>query len=161
MEYADDLLRLARVTALHNGDSQAAQRRSVSTAYYALFHLLVSAATMNWARTELRPELGRLFQHARMKDASNKIHAEIHQQLNSKDLPAGERATLAILGKVATTFVEIQQKREEADYNTARTWTLTEVLGHVDEVEAAFRSWRTISHEARSQGFLLSLLGRR
>ena len=49
---------------------QAGLRRAVSTAYYSLFHLLISEATSNWSRAEQRPALGRIFEHGKMKNAS-------------------------------------------------------------------------------------------
>jgi hypothetical protein len=45
MPYAEDLL----------------ERRAVSTAYYALFHLLIHDATRNWKRAAQRPLLARGF----------------------------------------------------------------------------------------------------
>ena len=58
-----DLLELARDLAdLHpESPPQPSLRRAVSTAYYALFHLLISEAPANWARPELRAILGPLF----------------------------------------------------------------------------------------------------
>ena len=72
MAYPDDLLDVARqLTALHTENPhQASLRRAVSTAYYVLFHLLVSEATANWARPDLRPALGRCFDHGPMRTAS-------------------------------------------------------------------------------------------
>jgi hypothetical protein len=46
MAYHDDLLRLARDLANKPDPTQAEFRRSVSTAYYALFHLLVGETTL-------------------------------------------------------------------------------------------------------------------
>jgi uncharacterized protein (UPF0332 family) len=63
MAYHDDLLRLASDLALKQGATQAELRRAVSTAYYALFHLLVSEATLNWKRDSSRNALGRMFDH--------------------------------------------------------------------------------------------------
>jgi hypothetical protein len=56
MVYADELLELAQdIANLHPQQShQSSLRRAVSTAYYALFHLLISEATVNWGRPELR-----------------------------------------------------------------------------------------------------------
>ena len=161
MSYPDDLLRLARSIVSHDAGSQAALRRSLSTSYYGLFHLLISEAAFNWKREELRPELGRLFQHGKMKDASNRQQAEIRQLLKGPDMLPGDRATLELLEIVAASFVEIQQKREEADYNTATIWTESQVLGHINEVERAFAAWREIRGEPPAQAYLLSLLGRR
>ena len=61
MDFAQELLELAKGLAdLHPEKAhQASLRRAVSTAYYAIFHLLISEATSNWARPELRNQLGR------------------------------------------------------------------------------------------------------
>lgn len=74
MAFADDLLEQAHHLARREKKKpkQASLRRAVSTAYYALFHLLVAAAVANWKNIEQRPDLARAFEHGRMKDASNK-----------------------------------------------------------------------------------------
>src|ERR1035438_8098301 len=41
-----------------------------STAYYALFHLLIREATGNWKRDVQRARLARTFEHGRMRKAS-------------------------------------------------------------------------------------------
>jgi len=51
---------------------QASLRRAVSTAYYALFHLLVHEATLNWRRFEQGALLARFFEHGKMKSACQK-----------------------------------------------------------------------------------------
>ena len=58
MAYANDLLELAQHLAKLDSENprQACLRRAVSTAYYALFHLLIAEATSNWRHTELRSE---------------------------------------------------------------------------------------------------------
>ncbi len=50
MALAQDLLEQAQHLAVYEGSnpSQAALRRSISTAYYALFHLLVEDAAQRW-----------------------------------------------------------------------------------------------------------------
>jgi uncharacterized protein (UPF0332 family) len=61
MAYHDDLLRQA-LQLIHQeprNPKQASLRRAVSTAYYALFHLLISEAVANWKRVNLRAALGR------------------------------------------------------------------------------------------------------
>jgi hypothetical protein len=56
MSRADDLLRLAEeLSNLHAPHHrQVDLSRAVSTAYYALFHLLVSEAAANWDQEPLR-----------------------------------------------------------------------------------------------------------
>jgi hypothetical protein len=79
MAYANELLELAQELANLHPDHphQPSLRRAVSTAYYALFHLLISEATANWQRPELRAILGRVFDHGPMKQAADKEVAEL------------------------------------------------------------------------------------
>src|SRR5580658_11266364 len=73
MAFAEDLLKQAFL--LLNKESknptQASLRRSVSTAYYALFHLLIQEASANWSRADTRDYLARAFEHRTMKQASS------------------------------------------------------------------------------------------
>lgn len=107
MAFPDDLLELAQELAnLHpESPNQASLRRAVSTAYYALFHLLISETTANWARPELRARLGRCFDHGPMKTASEAQVAQSNSDLNDNP-PEGEEKTAAIhLRTVANAFI--------------------------------------------------------
>lgn len=91
MAYHDDLLTLAR-ELVNKGPSatQADLRRAVSTAYYAIFHLLVSEATLNWSRDSSRNALGRMFDHGLMKRVSERV-------ADRRQTPfAGEHQRLAV-----------------------------------------------------------------
>ena len=59
MAYHDELLQQARelVHKNPNNPTQADLRRSVSSAYYALFHLLIFEACLNWSNDISRPGL--------------------------------------------------------------------------------------------------------
>jgi hypothetical protein len=74
MAFAEDLLK--RAFLLLNKEpktpTQASLRRSVSTAYYALFHLLIQDASVNWSRLDTRDYLARAFEHKTMKEASTR-----------------------------------------------------------------------------------------
>jgi hypothetical protein len=74
MPYAEELLELAQdIANLHPEQAhQSSLRRAVSTAYYALFYLLISEATTNWSRPELRATLARVFDHGPMKQAADR-----------------------------------------------------------------------------------------
>src|ERR1700680_2065510 len=65
MAYHDDLLgqALHLVHKERRNPKQASLCRAVSTAYYALFHLLINEAVSNWSRVNLRAALGRAFDH--------------------------------------------------------------------------------------------------
>lgn len=104
MAYHDDLLAQALELVHSAQPSQATLRRAVSTAYYAVFHLLIAEATANWSQAGLRTTLGRAFDHGVMKTASNRI-------LNAREYPfAGEDPGLvANLRLVALTFVQLHE----------------------------------------------------
>ena len=162
MLYADELLELARQLANLEpaGAGQASLRRAVSTAYYALFHLLISEATLNWARPELRSDLGRVFEHGKMKSASSERRAALSLVL--KNDPHGrDSAVTRHLHIVTNTFVVVQAERNDADYNAGRQWTHTEVVRQIDVVATAFESWKAIREEPAAQAYLVSLLGKR
>lgn len=136
---------------------QASLRRAISTAYYALFHLLISEAIMNWKRPHERYAFARMFEHAYMKAAcTNKRDA-----LNSyfKTIPsAGAELTVAQnLHLVAKTFVVMHQQREDADYDYSTHWTRTDVVPKVASVAAAFKAWKAIRNENVAQDFLFTL----
>jgi uncharacterized protein (UPF0332 family) len=56
---AEDLLALAQSALVDEDSNEAALRRATSTAYYALFHLLIRDATAD------RPLFGRVFEHGK------------------------------------------------------------------------------------------------
>jgi hypothetical protein len=163
MDYADDLLALsAHLATLEPADpGQAYLRRSVSTAYYALFHLLISEATLNWGRSELRSELGRVFEHGKMKSASTEKRAKLDAQFKKNPAPSPELTVFKHLHTVADTFIQAQQRREEADYDTGKEWTQTDVLKLIAAVADAFDSWKAIREEPVAQAYLVALLGKR
>src|SRR5450759_6029606 len=68
MAFADDLLKDAYHLAARGGKNprQSSLRRAVSSAYYALFHLLIADFVLNWKRLDQRVRLGRMFDHRTM-----------------------------------------------------------------------------------------------
>lgn len=161
MPFPDDLIEQAKHLAIRDRrkQKQANLRRAVSASYYALFHLLISEATLNWKRPEQRASLARMFEHGKMKSASERQRAVCNHFLNS-DPPAGPSLDRARhLHRVADTFFRAQQQRHTADYDNSARWTRTEVTSQIKEVEKAFASWRAIRDEPDAQAFLISLLG--
>ncbi len=155
MAYHDDLLQQA-IDLVHKNPAdptQADLRRSVSAAYYSLFHFLISEAVNNWSRHDLRTILGRAFDHAPMKAASNRV-------LNTETFPfAGEDpVVVSQLRFVAKTFVQLQDKRHVADYDNTTFWTRIEALDQVKSTEKAFVAWTSIRNEPIAQAYLVSFL---
>jgi uncharacterized protein (UPF0332 family) len=154
MPYHDELLDQAIDLAHKNQTvpTQADLRRSVSAAYYALFHLLISETVANWNRLNSRNALGRMFQHTAMAKASARIS-------DSKVFPfiGEDQFVVQKLKKVAQAFVQLHDKRELADYDNATFWTRTEVLFEVKTAVESFSTWNTIRNENIAQEYLVSL----
>jgi uncharacterized protein (UPF0332 family) len=132
---------------------QASLRRAVSTAYYALFHLLISEAVANWNRVNLRTALGRAFDHGIMKAASNRI-----QHTQQFPFTGEDPRVVADLKAVAKTFAQLQEKRHIADYDNTTFWTRTEALAQLKAAEQAFSAWKPIRNEQIAQAYLVSLV---
>lgn len=155
MAYHDELLQQANelVHKNPNHPTQADLRRSVSSAYYALFHLLIFEACLNWSNDISRPGLARMFDHGLMKKVSKRVTDA------GKMAYAGEDPV--IVGKLrsfAGLFVQLQEQRHEADYNIKDTWTLTQSLRETLAANRAFVTWQEIRTEKISQDYLVSLL---
>ena len=62
------------------------------------------------------------------------------------------------LARVAAAFVDLQQARHEADYDTTRRFTRQDVIDFVDRAEQAFRDWHTVRKSIQADVFLAGLL---
>jgi uncharacterized protein (UPF0332 family) len=129
-------------------ETQATLRRSVSTAYYALFHLIIETACENWPESQ-RSRVARQFEHKRMKDVSAAI---------ADRRPAVPSPAQAGLIVVANTFVQLQQNRHTADYILSAELTSEEVALDILLVEDAFKIWSDIKGEQVVHDYLFSLL---
>ncbi len=163
MPYPHDLLEQAKHLANREKrrPRQASLRRAVSTAYYALFHLLVNEATLNWKRVDQRSLLARFFEHGKMKSASDKQRADCNRYFDSNPAPSpgGEIIYMRHLHHVADAFLQAQRQRHTADYDNSATWTRTDAMTLIDLVASAFQSWHTIRDAPAAQAYLISLLG--
>src|ERR1700682_5193702 len=98
MAFADDLLKQAYHLANKEkkNPKQASLRRAVSTAYYALFHLLIDEAVGNWSVARQRGVLARTFDHGKMKSVCEALVTSFYK---GGSPPAGVQ-----LKNVARTF---------------------------------------------------------
>ena len=152
MAYPDDLLRLARIVVGMEPSSQANRRRAVSTAYYAVFHLLISEATANWANVDARSALGRAFDHGTMKAASDRIaRSELFPYIGE------DPQIVASLRRVGLTFFRLQERRHFADYNFAKDLDRIVAVNQVAWAEEVFALWPSISRAQITQDYLVSL----
>src|ERR1017187_7287717 len=132
------------------GAVEADLRRGISTAYYALFHLLIKEALANFVSDPLfRTKVGRAFQHGPMRSVCDKYNPDKPDKVTgqyvtqeSRDFPS--QVIAPDVRDIAATFVDVYEAREKADYDDATTIQHTEALATVQQVEHAFRSWLTV-----------------
>lgn len=140
--------------------SSADVRRAVSTAYYALFHLLVREAVDLLSADvseELRRQVRRTLEHTRMaavcrafcgKGTPPKLLSDL---LKPTPAPAGLRT-------VAASFVDLQDKRHAADYDTGPPMTALEAEGSVRQAREAFEAWGAVRSDPSAVTFLAALM---
>ena len=155
MAYHDELLQQAKelVHKHPNNPTQADLRRSVSSAYYCLFHLLIFEASLNWSNEISRPGSARMFDHVVMKRVSRKV-----TDANKMPYAGEDPAIVDRLRAFAGLFIQLQEQRHEADYNIKDAWTFTQALKEVLAANQAVITWQEIRTEKISQDFLVSLL---
>jgi len=157
-----DLLRQARLLATKEPRKplQASLRRAVSAAYYALFHLLIDEAVGRMvagsSHRSLRDCLRRGFAHENMNRvaqmfAAHNVSPKLSPGLDGHPLPPK-------LINVAEAFVDLQQARHDADYNTAQRFSRQDVLDLVDQADQAFADWRDVRNTLPADTFLVGLL---
>lgn len=156
MGLAQDLLQQAEHLATWEGPnpSQASLRRAVSTAYYALFHLLIEQASLRWqGSSEAKTGLERGFVHGLMKNVSLQFGKATWQ-----DWHGGQQAVPQALQNVAQAFVYLQDERQTADYNNHERWSPAEVQQALHTARSAFQDWDSIRNDPMAGNYLLAML---
>ena len=163
MNLHGDLLALARdlaARAAGGPPAQAALRRAVSTAYYALFHMLANEATERMFgagsdRAGLRACLARGFAHRTMK---NTARAFMSGAAPPKLAPGMDGlAPQPELVRVAKALLTLQHFREVADYDVAHAFAHDHVFALVERTEAAFEDWAAVRGSVQADVFLAGL----
>jgi len=133
---------------------QACLRRSVSTAYYSLFHLLVQEAAQSWnGSAEVQIGLERAFEHKRMRDVSKAIWTGPWKGWSTPSPPVPPE-----LQDVARAFTTLQDARHQADYDNAKVWTPADAGEFVALTRSAIEGWQKIRNDPAANEYLLSLL---
>lgn len=128
---------------------QALMRRSISTAYYAAFHLFIEDFVEHWEFPDQRARLGRMFGHSKMCTGFT--------PKDKKSPTPAERA----LQDVITAFSQLQKDRERADYDSGWRPVETDVRNAIRLAEDVFAKWRKIKDEDIARYHLLSMFGAR
>jgi len=155
---ADHLLDLAREEAgsqAIGAPRQAVLRRSVSTAYYALFHELLSTVATSFVpanQWKSRVLFYRALDHGRTRDRC--------KRLGKDPLPDEERAFFEIqsfprdIRFFANEFVRLQELRHQSDYDPDTRLARQEVQDAIDGAEQAIGTLRAAGNDI----FLLPFL---
>lgn len=155
----DDLLRRAEQLLLHakTGPRQTNLRGAVSSAYYAVFHLLgYEASRLVTTDRLLRPAVARTLKHNEMKEVSHQFRA---QQLPAKYHAVTQTLRVPTeLRQVAGYFLTLQEARHHADYRLHVPLTRLEAEGHVQDSHNAFERWASVRGDEMTKVFLVSLL---
>jgi hypothetical protein len=138
--------------------NQANLRRAVSTAYYALFHLLVRSTVLNWKEPVHQARLARIFEHERMKKVSGATIKSIGAEIGPGDSHSIDVLSRTELTKVAQSFIILQQARHNADYDLEKPLDPKDALGRVDLASSAFVSWEMTRNSESAKEYLFSLL---
>jgi hypothetical protein len=160
------LLDLAnRLVGTAPGAPEADLRRGISTAYYALFHLLIKETMSNFVSdVTFRTKVGRAFQHGAMRSVCDKYNPKPDKKTGEFIAQEGNGFPSQVIAPdvrmIAATFVALHEARETADYDDATTVQHTEALAAVQQVEQAFRAWLTVQTEPSAVTFLQELLCR-
>jgi len=156
MGLAQDLLNQADRPATYEGGNprQASLRRAVSTAYYALFHLLIEEAALLWqGSAESRTGIERGFQHGPMKNISRQF-----RKPSWEDWHGNQQPLPPALRQVASAFVYLQEERHAADYDNHEQWSATDVKATLNITRSAFQNWQSIRTDPMAGNYLLAML---
>lgn len=142
---------------------QASLRRAVSAAYYALFHLLLQDTASDIAPITppgLRHLVARALSHNEMKNVCKgfvggntayvkSIAPGAKKPFQSSEIPPSTQRVLNFplendLISVLIAFVELQEARHDADYNTATALNRPDVLLKIQLAHNAFQDWARI-----------------
>lgn len=140
---------------------QANLRRSISTAYYSLFSLLVDEAAVIMVgggpkQKLLRGYVIRAFGHRSISDVCRSF-AQKNPGQKIREVLAG-REISDDLAHVADTFCGLQNERNEADYNFVRSYAKEQVAIIIDDTKVAYQKWQNIKDDEATKIFLVALL---
>ena len=170
MTFPRDLLNQAALLANKEParPKQASLRRAVSTAYYALFHLIIEDSANTLAPSSpagLRRVIERAFQHGQMKTACKKfLEADIARQKGHQTaLPAGVESIITFplnpdLTNVLIAFVDLQEARHKADYDLSDQWNRLDVLDKILMARQAFAAWSNVRRTPNAAVLMSALL---
>ena len=132
--------------------SQADMRRAISTAYYAVFHTL---ATSNAQLIAGQPQ----------SNMSSYAWERVYRRLDHGRAQNNLRAALNLLSQTgenfARAFIDLQEQRQEADYNPNALITRSDTVNIIARAQAAIREFAELTQEEKRLLAAQSMFDRR
>ena len=132
--------------------SQADMRRAISTAYYAVFHTL---AASNAELVAGQPQ----------SNMSSYAWERVYRRLDHGRAQNNLRAAIDRLSQTgqsfARTFIDLQDQRQEADYNPNASITRSSTLNIIARCETAVRDFAQLPQDERRLITAQSMFDRR
>jgi uncharacterized protein (UPF0332 family) len=154
----DEAKTLAKLEASRGRPRQASLRRAVSTAYYAVFHLFASEAALQACSPTprgLHERVQRALTHETMRQAT--------AAFSGGKLPSHVETLICTplegeVVEISRIFVQLQEFRHKADYDTSERFNKQMVQNLVKDAETLFDLWRQIREIDNAHVFLSSLV---
>ena len=155
-----DLLEQARHLVRRDAKrpKQVNLRRAVSSAYYALFHLLVADGAKGVRPAAVRDHVRRLYEHGAMKSVCKAWAVGMPTNLPASTGTMVSAPIEPQLTDVASAFVRLQNARHAADYDLTRTFNRLYSISLLGSAEQAFRDWAAVRTTPNAGVFLAALL---
>ena len=101
-----------------------------------------------------------MFDHGKMGNASEKNAKELEKHFMTNPPDGPELIMTRRLHTVAKVFLQVQQMRNEAGYDSTSEWTRMGVLAQIEAVTEAFKSWSPVREKLGAQAHLSSFLSK-
>ena len=159
-----ELLDVARALASGSMPGDAALRRAISTAYYAVFHATLKMAAERFVGSANRDTAGyailyRGFSHSRMKEICSAIDKPVlgrrHQDLLRRTHVSADAR------EFARAFVDLQELRHGADYDPNAIVRRSDALDACDKAELAIQALGRVGGAEMSDILALLLIDAR
>ena len=147
-----ELLDTARLLLVDGASNAASLRRAVSTAYYAVFHTVLRSAADELVGASARESgaystLYRAFAHRRVADICGELlkpnlRSDVRRSLGRESVSEAAKS-------FAWAFIELQNRRHDADYDPIDRQTAANTEENVLLAELAVACWADISPRER------------
>ena len=140
---------------------QACLRRSVSTAYYAVFHLItgdsVALVCIDADESSVAHRLRRSLNHTDLKKVLASLIGSVEYG-QKRSVPSPIAMPLQCMQALAETFIGLQKARETADYAFDQPVDSVKADQALANAEAVISEWQQLSVDLKQQFAQLLLL---